>query len=69
VFYQLNVSRGKALSKKIEYVENYAQINSDYVFCVSDTFKKYILQKNYNKEYLVALIRLNLNMILTSGKK
>ena len=46
VLYGLGESRGKSLSKKIEDVENYAQKNSDHIFCVSKTYKNYIEGNN-----------------------
>jgi len=39
-------SKGEALSKKIEEVENYAQKNADNIFCVSDNYKNYIASNN-----------------------
>jgi len=35
--------------RHIERIESYAQVNSDYLFCVSRTFKEHILKNNYNK--------------------
>jgi len=46
ILYKLNNKRGLIASKKIERVERFAQSKSDYIFCVSNAFKKYIIENN-----------------------
>lgn len=48
ILYKLNNKSGLAASKRIERVERFAQSKSDYIFCVSNAFKKYIV-KNASK--------------------
>jgi len=44
ILYKLSNKNGIIASKKIERVERFAQSKSDYIFCVSDIFKKYIVK-------------------------
>ena len=46
ILYRLNGKRGLYASKKIEKVERFARRESDYIFCVSNSFKKYIIENN-----------------------
>lgn len=46
ILYRLNGKRGLYASKKIEKVERFARRESDYIFCVSNSFKRYIIENN-----------------------
>jgi len=46
ILYKYGKKKGLFISKKIEEVERFAQRNSDYVFCVSNSFKDFILKRN-----------------------
>jgi len=46
----------KSLAKQFEKIENYVEKNSDYLSCVSDGFKKYLLDKNRGENLNLAVI-------------
>ncbi len=49
ILYKNGIKNKNALSKEINRIERFARLNSDFIFCVSQTFKEYILQEsNYN---------------------
>jgi len=49
ILYKYSKNNSLFLSKKIEEVERLAQRNSDYVFCVSNSFKDFIQKHNEGK--------------------
>lgn len=48
IIYKYPGDKGILLSKKIKRVERYAHKRSDHLFCVSNSFKAYIKEKNKN---------------------
>jgi glycosyltransferase involved in cell wall biosynthesis len=49
ILYKSGINNKEMLSGKIRKIENYAHANSDYLFCVTESFKKYILDQHGNK--------------------
>jgi len=49
ILYKNGIKNKSTLSKGINRIERFTRLNSDFIFCVSQTFKEYILQEsNYN---------------------
>jgi len=46
ILYKSGIKNKDALSKGIDRIEKIAWVNSDFIFCVSQTFRRYILQES-----------------------